>query len=45
MLLKSVLGFLGDYSSDTHVEQLEENSQSGDSQESSDSLIWNPPEK
>lgn len=40
MLLKSVLGFLGDYSSDMHVQQLEENSQ-----ESSDSLIWNPPEK
>lgn len=44
-LLKSVLGFLGDYFSDTHVQQLEENSPSGDSQKSFGSLNLNPPEK
>jgi len=33
-LLKSVLDFPGDYFSDTHVQQLEENSRSGDSQKS-----------
>lgn len=43
--LKSVLGFLGDYFSDTHIQQLEENSHSGDNQKNFGSLNENPPEK